>query len=113
VIAELESLEGVVLTDLLSLYFDEAAGHMSELRGAIGRGETLTVAQTAHKLKGSSRTLGATHVSHIASELEATAKAGDLDVADELLDRLRSGLDETWRAFRKPRGATPSDDGNG
>jgi HPt (histidine-containing phosphotransfer) domain-containing protein len=100
VIAELDNLEGVVLTDLVSLYFDEATERMSELSGAIGRGETLTVGQTAHKLKGSSSTLGAAQVSHLASELETTANAGDLTVADELLDRLRNGLDETRKAFR-------------
>jgi HPt (histidine-containing phosphotransfer) domain-containing protein len=100
VIAEIESLDGVALTNLLTLYFDEAARHVSELGAAIGRGEALTVGQRAHKLKGGSATIGAAHVSHIASELEATAKAADLTVADELLDRLRSGLDETRNAFR-------------
>jgi CheY-like chemotaxis protein/HPt (histidine-containing phosphotransfer) domain-containing protein len=100
VIAGLEHLEGDVLTDLLAVYFDEAAGQISELSGAIGRGETLTVGQTAHKLGGSSGTLGAVRVSHIASELEATAKAGDLIAADDLLDRLRGAFEDTKEAFR-------------
>jgi HPt (histidine-containing phosphotransfer) domain-containing protein len=100
VIAELENLEGEVLTDLLSMYFDQAAGHVSELSSAIDRGETFTVSQTAHKLKGSSAVLGAAHVARVASKLEATAKAGDLTAADGLLDSLQSGLDETRQAFR-------------
>jgi HPt (histidine-containing phosphotransfer) domain-containing protein len=111
VVAELEALEGEVLPDLLSLYFDEAAGHMSELSDATGRGQAVCVGRTAHKLKGSSRTLGAAHVSHIASDLEATARAGDLTVADGLLDWLRGGLAHTQNAFDS-RAAGPSDDGN-
>jgi HPt (histidine-containing phosphotransfer) domain-containing protein len=100
VIGELESIDDLALPSLLSLYFDQAAGDMSELSGAIGRGETLAVGQAAHKVKGSSSTVGAAHAAHVASVLEATAKAGDLTTANELLDRLRSALDETREAFR-------------
>jgi CheY-like chemotaxis protein/HPt (histidine-containing phosphotransfer) domain-containing protein len=96
----LEHLEGDVLPDLLTLYFDEAAVQISELNGAVGRGETLTVSHTAHRLGGSSGTLGASRVSHIASELEAMAKAGDLTAADAVLDRLGSAFHDTKKAFR-------------
>ncbi|MEA2427283.1 MAG: Hpt domain [Thermoleophilaceae bacterium] len=112
VIAEIEGLEGVVLSSLLSLYFDGAASDLTDISGAIGRGETLTVSRTAHKLKGGSSTIGAARVSHIASQLEASAKAGDLTVAHELLDSLRCGLDETREAFRS-RAAEPTTHGNG
>ena len=100
VIAELENLEGVVLTELLSLYFDDAAGLISELGDAIGRGETFTVAKRAHKLRGSSATIGAAHLSQIASELEAAAEAGDVSRMSELFATLRTGLDETRKAVR-------------
>jgi len=98
-VAELEQLGGEVLSNAVRVYADQATGQLSELTIAIGRGETLTVAKAAHKLKGASRTLGATQLANIASELEATAKAGDLSAADELLDGLRSGLDETMKAL--------------
>jgi HPt (histidine-containing phosphotransfer) domain-containing protein len=111
VVAALEDLEGDMLADLVPLYLKHAASRTSELVGAVGRGETLTVAATAHKLKGSSVTLGAALVAHIASELEATAKTGDLDVADQALERLRMALDETRDAFRS-RLAEPKNDGN-
>lgn len=100
VIAELESLEGDVLSDLLSLYFEEAAGQVSELSDAIGRGDAQAVGRTAHKLLGSSSTLGAAHVSRVVSELETAAKAGSLGAAGELVGRLRSALDDTRSAFR-------------
>lgn len=98
-VAELEQLGGEVLSNAVRVYADQATGQLSELTIAIGRGETLTVAKVAHKLKGAGRTLGATQLANIASKLEATAKAGDLSAADELLDELRSGLDETMKAL--------------
>jgi HPt (histidine-containing phosphotransfer) domain-containing protein len=99
-IAEFESLEGDLLADLLAMYFDQAAGLMTELTSAVGRGHAPAVRRAAHNLKGSSRTLGATRVGDVASDLEAAALDGDLSVAGELLDSLRSGLHETENALR-------------
>ncbi|MCA1693225.1 MAG: response regulator [Actinobacteria bacterium] len=99
VLADLEKLDGEVLTDLKSVYFDQAAELLSEISGAIGRGEAISVGETAHKLRGSSCTVGAAKVSGIASELEVMARAGDLATADSLLDRLGTGLDEAREAF--------------
>jgi CheY-like chemotaxis protein/HPt (histidine-containing phosphotransfer) domain-containing protein len=99
VISELEALDGDMLTTLLALYVDQSAGNISELTSAVERGDAATVAEVAHKLKGASSTLGAVHVSHLASELEAPARGGDLTGADELLGRLRSGLATTTAAF--------------
>ena len=111
VIADLDALGHHVLTDLLTLYFDEAAGHMAELRDAVGRGEPLTVRHTAHRLSGSSRTIGATGVARIAGDLELAARTGDLSDAPQLLERLRGELDETRQAFQSRR--TPADDNDG
>jgi two-component system sensor histidine kinase/response regulator len=109
VVAELETFESDILSKLLTLYFDEADGQVSELKGAIRRGERITVRRTAHKLQGSSSTLGAAHVSQVACELKATARTGDLTGADQLLARLCTGLDDTKTAFRT-RGAEPRPD---
>jgi PAS domain S-box-containing protein len=99
VISELEELDGDVLTTLLALYFDQAASNISELTGAVERGDASTVAELAHKLKGASLTLGAVQVSRLASELEATARGGDLTDADDLLGKLCRGLGRTTAAF--------------
>jgi HPt (histidine-containing phosphotransfer) domain-containing protein len=99
VISELEALDGDMLTTLLALYFDQSADNISELTGAVERADAPTVVEMAHKLKGASLTLGAVHVSRLASELEATARGGDLTDADDLLGRLRSGLGKTTAAF--------------
>ncbi|MCA1677623.1 MAG: response regulator, partial [Actinobacteria bacterium] len=100
VVAELETLDGTELIDLVTVYLDQAAEQMSDLSGAAGRGDAAAVAETAHKLKGSSSVLGAANVSFIASELESTAKTGDLTTVGSLLVRLGTGLDDAAEAFR-------------
>ena len=110
IVAELETLEGGVLADLVALFFDEAPQRLSELVGAVDRADTDAVARMAHTLKGNSATLGAAHVARIASELETTAKAGDLTPAAGLLETLRGALEETRTAFHG-RTAESNNDG--
>ena len=61
---------------------------LAALGDAVARADPDAVARMAHTLRGSSSTLGAAHVAHIASELEQTAKAGDLAPAAALLENL-------------------------
>jgi two-component system, sensor histidine kinase and response regulator len=110
VIADLENLDGDVLAGLLALYLDEAAGRLSELAGAVDRGDMPMVAQMAHTLRGNSSTLGAAHVARVTAELETTANAGDLTSAAGLLDTLRGALEDTSTAFRG-RATEPNNDG--
>jgi two-component system sensor histidine kinase/response regulator len=105
VVSELEALDGDVMLGLVSLYFDQASDQMSELSAAIASGETPAIAQIAHKLKGSSATLGAKNVAGIASELELAAGTGDPASAEPLLNTLSTGLDDARDAFRSRMGA--------
>jgi two-component system sensor histidine kinase/response regulator len=98
VIAELE-FDGEALAELLGLYFDEADTQISEVSDALDRGDAHAIAQAAHKLKGNSASMGAARVARVASSLEVGARAGDLSVVAELLERLRAGLAETRRAL--------------
>jgi HPt (histidine-containing phosphotransfer) domain-containing protein len=98
-IAELEKLEGELLADLAALYFDQAAGIMSDLGLALSRGDVSAICHGAHKLTGSSKTLGATLVGNLASQLEGAGAAGDLEVAGDLFGRVRSALDETEKTL--------------
>ncbi len=99
VVAELETLDRAVLAGLHSQYLDEAAGQLSALRADVAQGDEAAVARTAHALKGTSATIGAALVAQIASELEAGAKAGDLNGAGELLERLLDALARTRTAL--------------
>jgi HPt (histidine-containing phosphotransfer) domain-containing protein len=97
----LDTLDGTMLADLVSVYLDQAAKQMSDLRDAAGRGDAAAVLETAHKLKGGSCALGVANVSFIASELESMAKTGNSPGSmDSLLVRLETGLNEAKEAFR-------------
>ena len=110
IVLELEALDGDVLSDLVGLFFDDAAARVGDLGDAVARADPDAVGGVAHTLKGSSSTLGAARVAHIASELEQAANAGDLAPAPALLDSLHLALEETRKAFRD-RTAEPNNDG--
>ena len=108
VLADLEALGDEVLPELLSLYFQQVPSEIAELKQAVAREDRAAVASLTHKLKGSSHTIGAAHMSSVAAELAAFAKAHDLRNARKLLDKLDVGLDDTDMALRQ-RLATPAE----
>ncbi|HYP47961.1 MAG TPA: response regulator, partial [Thermoleophilaceae bacterium] len=99
VIADLQDLDGEVLSELVGLYFDGAAEQLVELKAAIERGEAPEVGKAAHKLKGSSATVGAARVSSVGRALETQARAGDLNDAEGLLRELEDAIEESRVAF--------------
>lgn len=60
--------------ELLALYIEDAANHLSRLRGAISANNFLAVEETAHHLKGASGNVGLTDMQHYATELEIAAR---------------------------------------
>jgi HPt (histidine-containing phosphotransfer) domain-containing protein len=100
-IAEL-AFDGSGQAELFAMYFDHAAVSASALAGAVAAGDAPVIATRAHELKGASAMIGASRVAGYASELEASAKAGDLDPAPRLLDSLNSALAETITALADP-----------
>jgi CheY-like chemotaxis protein/HPt (histidine-containing phosphotransfer) domain-containing protein len=99
VLTQIENLDPDVLSSILPLYSVQAAGNISELGGAVDRGELVSLARTAHKLKGSSGAIGAREVARLAGALETRARAGDLAGANQLVGELRGRLDQTLVAF--------------
>lgn len=94
-------LPAETLAGLFAKYFDEAGRRLTELSGAIARGDAVSVAEAAHTLSGGSGTLGVMRVAELASTLDAAAEAGDLSSAPRLLDRLRSELLATEESYRR------------
>jgi len=98
-LAELRELHGDALRDLLELYLDDVASQMPRLLAEVERGETESVALSAHRLKGSSLAVGALRVGVIAAELEIRAKAGDRDSAGKLVHSLERAVTDTGTAL--------------
>ena len=99
-LAELRELHGGGLLELLELYLDDVGSQMPRLLAEIDRGETDSVALSAHRLKGSSLAVGAQRVGAIAAELEIRAKAGDRDSAVDLVRSLEQAVNDTGAALR-------------
>jgi signal transduction histidine kinase/CheY-like chemotaxis protein/HPt (histidine-containing phosphotransfer) domain-containing protein len=100
-LAELRQLHGDGLRDLLELYLDDVASQMPRLLSEIDRGETESVALSAHRLKGSSLAVGALRVGVIAAELEIRAKAGERDSAVTLVRSLERAVADTGAALKE------------
>lgn len=101
VIRELETLEALVLSDLLGLYIREAAMHLDALSSAFDRDDAATLGAVAHTLKGSSSSLGALLVTQSADAIVTAARTGDLQDGFELIEALKHALEITDQAFRE------------
>ena len=107
-IGELENLDGAMLAHLTALYFTEAAVQMAALGGAIDSAAFKTLREVAHKLKGSSQTVGARRVAEILAEIEAAARGEDAGEARELVAGLRRALTDTQTALAGRLDRVPS-----
>src|SRR5690606_28733121 len=78
---EVESQEDVAfLMELLNIYITELPKTMSNIRAAIKKKDPGQLQFFAHKLKGSSLTLGMEDISEICHELETIAKTGTIKI---------------------------------
>jgi signal transduction histidine kinase/CheY-like chemotaxis protein len=99
-IAELHELHGDGVRELLELYLDDVAQQLPRLVAALRRGETGSVAVSAHRLKSASLAVGALRVSAIAAELEVRAKADERDGTAQLLQSLERAVTDTGATLR-------------
>ena len=76
------------LRDLLEEYLNNTTGSIKDLRRAIESEDAVTVAETAHSLKGASSNIGAKNMAKLYEGLETIAKAQSLDEAPDYLSDL-------------------------
>jgi two-component system sensor histidine kinase/response regulator len=99
ILAGLDALDAAAFDELKTMYLEEAGAGLAALRSAVENEDADAIARSAHRLRGSSSTLGAVMVANLAGDLERRAKSGDLVGAGLLVDRLASSLDDTREAF--------------
>jgi HPt (histidine-containing phosphotransfer) domain-containing protein len=76
---------------------------MVTLRRSLDEGSTEELRRAAHTLKSNGATLGAEEFAELCSTLEQRAKAGELDGASQLVDRIEQEygpLEEALAALR-------------
>jgi len=96
VIGELRALQGVSVVEIIDLFLQEAAAHLSVLHSTLAARDGQSLGRSAATLKGSCGNLGAQAMSRICVDLQTSGRSGKWDRAAELL----KGLDEEFRAVR-------------
>jgi HPt (histidine-containing phosphotransfer) domain-containing protein len=90
-----------LVAELLGLLLTSAPEGFGAIEGGINRGDAAAVSGAAHSLKSSFANLGATELSQVSQEIEASARKGDLTRAPELLAALREGFPKVELALRE------------
>lgn len=70
---------------LLEIFIQNAKTELEEIKKAIAANNYSTLAQKAHRLKGSSANVGVSYIAAIATELELSAQQQNLSLANSLL----------------------------
>jgi HPt (histidine-containing phosphotransfer) domain-containing protein len=102
--ALLESVGGdcELLDELAATFISEVPGWVTSLRAALASHDSATVDRVAHGVAGAVGYFRAPSVRQLAADLEALARAGQLDGAASLLDRLEAALLDLSRFLREP-----------
>lgn len=91
------------LPELIDLFLADAPQTLSEMTVALQRKDGMAIAKCGHKLRGSCENFSAKSMSAVCSNIEHSAKQGDLPAVKELLETLRQEyrlVEETLRRTR-------------
>ena len=94
---------------VIELFLEDLPAQLQELRAQVAAGEAHHVEQLAHKMRGSSATVGGEALRAVAAALEADARACNLPIfslrlaeLEHQLERLRAALGQFMKPTTKP-----------
>ena len=87
------------LARIIRLFLDQLDPQAEQIRQAASAGEHETVARTAHRMKSSSATLGATTLAEVLELIESAANDGDAAQTDGLAASLQPAVENARSAF--------------
>jgi signal transduction histidine kinase/DNA-binding response OmpR family regulator len=90
--------------DLVEKYASDASAGVTAMHAAVAAGDSRELKERAHWLKGSSRSVGATHVAALCAQLEQLAKAGNTEGALAEVNEIAAALDEAVTHLRRLAG---------
>jgi HPt (histidine-containing phosphotransfer) domain-containing protein len=91
--------------ELLDVFLEDAQPRVTAIRAAVQAGDASTLACEAHTYKGAAAMLEATDVASCAHRLEELARAGRLDGALEIAERLAAESAVLFDVIRRYRSA--------
>ncbi|HEX9745161.1 MAG TPA: Hpt domain-containing protein [bacterium] len=81
------------LRELIDLFIETSEGNIDELTRSLDHGDTDTSRRAAHTLKGAAGNVSASKVREIAAKIEEAISNGDMDIAESMVDPLKSEFD--------------------
>lgn len=87
--------------DLVRKYAEDSTRHRDALVAAIARKDALSLRESAHALKGASRSVGAVEAARISERLEQIGRSETVDGASELAGKLGPLLDSSIDALKR------------
>ena len=90
-----------IFSELVDSLEHDTARSLDEMRAAIEHASGKDLKPAAHRLKGSSATLGAKRMASVCRELESLGTHDDITAAAPMLDRLERIATESFKALRE------------
>jgi HPt (histidine-containing phosphotransfer) domain-containing protein len=88
-----------IIADLIAMYQEQAPHLLTQMQGAVDRGDGAQLSMSAHKLNGSSAALGAVAMRERCGELEQMGVDGELSGAGEIIQATQRAYQGTVRAL--------------
>lgn len=85
--------------ELLELYVEDAAEHLSTLQGAIADYRFSVIEEMAHHIKGASANVGIIDMRRYAAELEVVARQQQKENLAHLIDQMEQTLSQLQQAL--------------
>lgn len=87
------------IRNITSTFIDDAMEQISQLKTVIETGDLKQAATIAHRLKGSSASIGGTELARIAKNMEILGKEGELESLANLLPALEDSFEKLKKAI--------------
>ena len=91
----ISSIKPSLLKRLIEMFFQQVPDAIDSMKSQIASQQATELRETAHMLKGSSMTIGATQMQALCQKLQHIAEANDFSEADSLLNQLEESYTVT------------------
>ena len=107
-LGEILEIDVETYIEVIDCYTEDTPNIFSEIQAAIDAGDLDALRDRAHKLKGSSSTMGLSKVSELALQIELIAKDGSSAGCDTLAAELDTAIQDAyaWLAELKQKAAS-------
>ena len=99
--AEMGDSASEIMLDLVELLEHDATRSISEMQTALEQGDSKRLKQAAHRLKGSSASLGAALLASLCQELENVGMSGDIASAASMVEQVEQVAAELLKVLRE------------